>query len=166
MSDRFDALMEELEGRGLSKADADRIREATKASPIRKERDDAVAAQKAAEERAAKAEGRVRAGVFKELGIKVNPNALSVPETVDFENTESVKKWAGEMGLIEVAPAEGQQNTAPEVKNAIEAVQTASQGAGAPAVGEGALLQKLNELRTTPGAGFADLIALAKSAKK
>lgn len=119
----FDDLMAEVLDATGDETIVNRIKEATAASPLRKERDDWKSKAEQAAQEAAELRGAVMSSTFTQAGIKVAPQALNIPADLDYKNAEAVRAWGEQMGLV--APQEAEP-TAQEQKD-----QIARTGSGA-----------------------------------
>ena len=105
MPNRFDALLEEMENEGVLDPDwIERLREASAGSPLRKERDAAETKARQLEEENRALKSKLGNQVFTEVGIKVKPDLLNLPEDLDITDTEAVRAWAVDQGLAERRP--------------------------------------------------------------
>ncbi len=104
MSDKFKELFEEARNSGVDSEWVDRFESTFEASGLRK---DNVAIkerfQAAAEENKTLKSGLLKTR-FSELGIKLNPDILSIPDTLNPADADNVKTWAVQSGLIEDTP--------------------------------------------------------------
>lgn len=101
----FDDLMSEvLEATG-DETIVSRIKEATAASPLRKERDEWKTKAEQIAEEAKGLKDAVLQGTFKQAGIGINPAALAIPADLDFKSAEAVRAWGESMGLVAPATA-------------------------------------------------------------
>lgn len=135
----IDELLEELAGRGLASADADRLRNAYEASPIRKELKETRDQLKASQENEAKHLATARAATFEKVGIKVKSNLLATPADLDVTSEDAVKAWAITEGLIEAQG--GDAGTSTEEREAITKAQGAGTGTKPIATGAEAFAQ-------------------------
>lgn len=96
MADPFKELLDELRDRGLEDDDVQRLESALAASPIRKERDAAVAERDKYRDVALKA-------AFKDVGIKVDPKLLNPALFADLDVTDAdkVREWAVASNLVD-----------------------------------------------------------------
>jgi len=106
---------------------ADDIEEQWKASPVRRDRDEARKLNKSLEEKVAKYEGLAWKSAFDHLGIKLNPQVVKLPGDVDPTDGQAVANWAANGGLIERPPDYTQED-----RQAHEAIAAASAGALPP----------------------------------
>lgn len=157
----IDELLEELAGRGLAAADADRLRGAYEASPIRKELKETKDLLKTAQENEAKHLASVRAANFEKVGIKVKSNLLATPADLDVTSEDAVKAWAITEGLIEAQG--GDASTSAEEKEAITKAQGAGDGTKPIATGDEAFAQVVQG--ATSFADFTSRLTAAGIAK-
>ena len=129
---KIEDLIAEMEGSGVDPAFIDRFKEATAASPLRKEIADAKAELAAVIERASKAEGGLLAATFTELGIKAKPTAFALPADLDRTDRDAVSAWAVEQGLIDPP----QPRVGDDVLDAQERIAQAAVGAGVSALSD------------------------------
>lgn len=135
----IDELLEELAGRGLAAADAERLRGAYEASPIRKELKETKDALKVSQEKEALHLASLRDATFKQVGIKVKPNLLATPADLDVTSLDAVKAWAITEGLVDGSAEEVQ--TPDAEKEAINKAQGAGTGTKPIANGDEAFAQ-------------------------
>lgn len=95
---KFEDIVTEYEAEGL---DTTELRAAWDASPLRRERDEAKTSAASALERAQRAEAKALASSFKDLGIKVSPTALRMPDDLDVTDDAALRTWAEGAGLVE-----------------------------------------------------------------
>ncbi len=104
MSDKFKELFEEARNSGMDSEWVDRFENTFEASGLRK---DNVAIkerfQTVAEENKTLKSGLLKTR-FSELGIKLNPDILSLPDDLNPADADGVKTWAVASGLIEDTP--------------------------------------------------------------
>lgn len=125
MSNRFDELLTEIEeAEAIAPEWLDRLREASKGSPLRKERDDAIERADRAEARTKEMETATLASTLSTLGVKVKLDNLRLPDDLEVSDPEKVKEWAVEAGLVEAAP-----DVPNDEIEGHEAIATASVGA-------------------------------------
>lgn len=103
----FDEWLEGLIERGLDPDDAEEGRQLMAASPVRKERDDALASAKRYRDIALK-------GVFKDAGIQQSPEVLRIPDDLDVADVDKVKEWAVKANLIEAPQPTAEELAAQE----------------------------------------------------
>lgn len=128
MPRKFEEILSEMTELGLSDEVVDELTQAWAASPLRKERDEAVKNAEAALEQAKRYQQVVAGQRFKDLGIKIRPEALRTPDDLDWADDAKVREWATTAGLIEgpSAPEPGDEAAA-----AHDRIAAASSGATA-----------------------------------
>jgi len=138
MPNAFDDLMAEAADAGVDSEWIDKVKKASAGSPLRQELESERAARKALEENAAKYRDAALNSQFAQLGIKVKPDALKVPEDLDPLDGDKVRDWAVTMGL-----AEAPQAVTPQEQAAHERIANASAGAdaGSPSSARDEVLQ-------------------------
>lgn len=128
MPNPFDAKLEELKERGLDAEDVDELRELMAASPIRKERDDALAKLRTYE-------GTVRKAAFKDAGVEIDPDLIN-PELLkdlDVSDVEKVKEWAIGRGLAKPKePTEEERAEEQQLNDDLAASQRTAAAASNP----------------------------------
>lgn len=122
---KFEDIVAEYEAEGL---DTTELRAAWDASPLRRERDEAKTAAQSAQERAQRAEAKALASSFKDLGIKVSPTALRMPEDLDVTDDAALRTWAEGAGLVDPPAAtsatQSEQTAHQQAANASQGVST------------------------------------------
>lgn len=141
MPNAFEDLMNEAADAGVDADWIDRVKKASSGSPLRKELEDERQARIQAAENAAKYRDAALNSQFAQLGIKVKPDALKVPEDLDPLDGDKVRDWAVGMGLSE-AP----QAVTPQEQAAHERIANASDGASptTPSTARDEILQAAN----------------------
>lgn len=124
---KMEELIDDLEAEG-AEALAGEFRAAWDASPVRKDRDEAVKRAEAALAEAKRYQQVVIGQRLKELGVKVNPSALRTPDDLDWADDAKVKEWATTAGVYEPPATD---TSSPEV-DAHARITDAAQGAPAP----------------------------------
>lgn len=101
-SNKFEDLLKELADEGsIDKEAFDRITEASKGSPLRRERDDAVRRAETAEAQAKTyRDGAIKAQLAKHE-LKLNPAALNLPDDLDVTDDKAMRDWLVTAGAIE-----------------------------------------------------------------
>lgn len=132
---KFEELLEEMREAGLDESYISDLENAWKASPIRAERDEARAQAQAALDEANRYRSVVAASRFRDLGIRIKPDALRTPEDLDWTDEDKVRSWAQDSGLIDPAPPAG-DNISDEERQAHERINESMHGAIPPGVRE------------------------------
>lgn len=104
MPNAFETLMQEARDAGVDPQWIERVEQASAGSPLRKEKDQLAEQLKSATEQANRYRGAALNTQFTNLGIKVKPDALKIPDDLDPLDDEGVRNWAVGMGLAEPAP--------------------------------------------------------------
>ncbi len=121
MADKFKELFEEARNSGVDADWVDRLETTFEASGLRK---DNVAIktqlQTLIDENKTYKSGLLKTR-FSELGIKINPDILSLPDTLNPADPETVKTWAITAGLIEDTPT-----TTPDSRSTHDRIASAS----------------------------------------
>lgn len=119
----YDDLLEELRERGLEDEDYDRLKGVLSASPIRKERDAAIAENRVLRERVAKA-------VFADARIKLDPSVLRYPDDLDITDVAKVREWGLTQGVAEPSEPSEEDLAVAEGLAASDRIANATAGAG------------------------------------
>lgn len=124
----FDEILAELEQEEALPPDKlERLRAAADASPLRKERKEAVERARELEETNRVLTQRVAKDVFSQAGLKLDPSLLRTPDDLDVTDTDAVKKWALEQKLIEPEPPTDQAGIDAQARIAAAGVEGAAQ---------------------------------------
>lgn len=97
VDERLEEVLADLIERGFDPADADRVREATAASPLRQE----IRKAKEREDRLIREVGRI---TFQEVGIATPLDVLNLPDDLDVTDAHAVRAWALSRSLIPPVP--------------------------------------------------------------
>jgi len=89
----MEEILDEQEAEGLDVSEA---RAAWAASPLRKEREEAIKRAETAETLYRQA---VAANQLRDLGVTIKPTALVLPADLDWTDTSKVRQWAVDAGL-------------------------------------------------------------------
>lgn len=127
MPNDFEALIGELEEAGLDESYIDRLKSATAASPIRKERDQFKADLATALAQRDQFRSKALVASFKDLGIKVSPTALRMPDDLDVTDDAALRTWAEGAGLVDPPPV---TTASPAEQQAHQQAAAAANGAG------------------------------------
>lgn len=117
----LEALLADFAERGLSDEDIAELREATSATPLRKE-------LKEVTSRNRELEGRIMKSTFAGLGITLDPAALNIPSDLDSTDPEKVRAWAESMNLPGLTP----ETPPSDDSAALQRLNQTEAGAGAP----------------------------------
>lgn len=102
---------------------ADSLERQFEASPLRSENKELKRQAKEAADKAQRLHNYALSAAFKEVGLKVKPDVLKLPEDLDPTDTQALSAWATEAGFIESKP-----DTPAQEQQAHEAIQQAVAG--------------------------------------
>lgn len=132
MPRKFEEIVEDLETAGADEDAIAELKEAYAGSPLRKERDTLKTKAEGLEEELGKLKPAVWGSTFKELGLSVKPDAVNLPDDLDPADTQAVKEWAIDKGLL-AAPEGGEGGEGSEEEKehqaGMEKIAAASNGA-------------------------------------
>lgn len=125
---------------------ADSLERQFDASPLRTENKELKKQAQQAVEQAEKLRSYALSASFKEVGLKVKPDVLKLPDDLDPTDTQALSAWATEAGFIDAKP-----DTSKEEQGAHEAMQQAAAGGATSPVltGKAAILEELDPRNLT-----------------
>lgn len=131
MADDDQSFFSALEQEGVAPELLERIKNFTKASPLRHKAKNAEERAKELEEENMKLRKSVLGQSFKDAGIAADPSLFNLPPDLDFTSSEAVREWARKSNLIS---DQIDESTKQELEQ-IEQVEQLSTGSTTPRSG-------------------------------
>ena len=125
-----------LENEGVDPALISRIRDFSKASPLRHAKKQAEkTAQELAEENE-KLRKVVLKNTFKDAGVRIDPSLLNLPPDLDYASVDAVKTWATQSNLLSTDPSVDQEELQEldQINNLAEGADTPRSGVITPSI--------------------------------